>query len=164
MNELEKRTSTLKCIPLKSTSPFPSSSKMSMTLWTSGFCWSSGSDINSSTLRLPEPSKSSFLKRRAKRRSSYASTGNPNNFWMLDVFSWSAPPVPWHFLQMWLLLSVSISITSKCVTRSLYFILYLYKSCCFVTLLQLHLNQKQLHSQYTDLIKPVYNQKQCLCI
>lgn len=47
--------------PLKSTSPFPSVSKMSMTLCTSGFCCSSGSDMNSSTLSEPELSRSSFL-------------------------------------------------------------------------------------------------------
>lgn len=47
--------------PLKSTSPFPSVSNMSMTRCTRGFCWSSGKDINSSTLREPELSRSSFL-------------------------------------------------------------------------------------------------------
>lgn len=48
-------------LPLKSTSPFPSVSKISMTRCTSGFCWSSGSDMNSSTLSEPELSRSSFL-------------------------------------------------------------------------------------------------------
>ena len=32
-----------------------------ITLCTSGFCWSSGNDMNSSTLKLPELSRSSFL-------------------------------------------------------------------------------------------------------
>ena len=61
-------------IPLKSTSPLPSLSNTSMTLCTSGFCWSSGSDINSSTLREPELSKSSFLNLLPKRLISSAST------------------------------------------------------------------------------------------
>lgn len=38
-----------------------------------GFCWSSGKLINSSTLKVPEPSRSNFLKRRARRRNSYPS-------------------------------------------------------------------------------------------
>ena len=67
--------STKRTSPLKSTSPLLSSSNMSMTRCTSGFCCSSGSDMNSSTLSAPLPSRSSFLKRRASRRSSSASTG-----------------------------------------------------------------------------------------
>lgn len=47
--------------PLKSTSPLPSVSNISMTLCTSGFCCNSGKDMNSSTLRDPELSRSSFL-------------------------------------------------------------------------------------------------------
>lgn len=62
-------------IPLKSTSPFPSVSNMSMTLCTSGFCWSSGSDMNSSTLREPELSRSSFLNLFPSLLISSASTG-----------------------------------------------------------------------------------------
>jgi hypothetical protein len=59
---------TLNCdIPsinsLKSTSPFPSVSKRSMTRCTSGFCCRSCICINSSLLNAPEPSMSSFLKR-----------------------------------------------------------------------------------------------------
>ncbi|TNN80952.1 hypothetical protein EYF80_008608 [Liparis tanakae] len=49
--------------------------EMSMTLWTRGFCCSSGSDMNSSTLREPELSRSSFLKRFPRRLISSASTG-----------------------------------------------------------------------------------------
>lgn len=60
--------------PLKSTSPFPSVSKMSMTRCTSGFCWSSGKDMNSSTLREPELSRSSFLNLFPSRLISSAST------------------------------------------------------------------------------------------
>lgn len=61
--------------PLKSTSPLPSVSKMSMTRWTSGFCWSSGNDMNSSTLRDPELSRSSFLNLLPSLLISSASTG-----------------------------------------------------------------------------------------
>ena len=50
-------------LPLKSTSPLPSVSNMSITLWTKGFCCNSGKDINSSILKEPELSKSSFLNR-----------------------------------------------------------------------------------------------------
>lgn len=60
--------------PLKSTSPFPSVSNMSMTLCTSGFCCSSGRDMNSSTLREPELSRSSFLNRFPSLLISSAST------------------------------------------------------------------------------------------
>lgn len=60
--------------PLKSTSPLPSVSKMSMTLCTSGFCCSSGRDMNSSTLREPELSRSSFLNLLPSRLISSAST------------------------------------------------------------------------------------------
>lgn len=61
--------------PLKSTSPLPSVSNMSMTRCTSGFCWSSGRDMNSSTLREPELSRSSFLNLFPSRLISSASTG-----------------------------------------------------------------------------------------
>lgn len=61
-------------LPLKSTSPFPSESKISMTLWTSGFCCSSGSDMNSSTERAPELSRSSFRNRFPSLLISSAST------------------------------------------------------------------------------------------
>lgn len=50
-------------LPLKSTSPLPSVSKMSMTRCTRGFCCSSGNDMNSSTLSDPDLSRSSFLNR-----------------------------------------------------------------------------------------------------
>lgn len=60
--------------PLKSTSPFPSVSKMSMTRCTSGFCCSSGRDMNSSTLSEPELSRSSFLNRFPSLLISSAST------------------------------------------------------------------------------------------
>lgn len=66
-------------LPLKSTSPLPSSSNMSMTLCTSGFCWSSGSDRNSSKLRAPELSRSSLRNRLPRRLISSASTNNNNN-------------------------------------------------------------------------------------
>lgn len=62
-------------IPLKSTSPLPSVSNMSITLCTSGFCWSSGSDMNSSTLSEPELSRSSFLNLFPSLLISSASTG-----------------------------------------------------------------------------------------
>ena len=48
-------------LPLKSTSPFPSVSNISITRCTKGFCCNSGRDMNSSTLKEPELSKSSFL-------------------------------------------------------------------------------------------------------
>ncbi len=60
--------------PLKSTSPFPSVSNISMTRCTSGFCCNSGRDINSSTLREPELSRSSFLNRFPSLLISSAST------------------------------------------------------------------------------------------
>lgn len=63
------------CVPLKSTSPFPSVSNMSITLCTSGFCCSSGSDMNSSTLSEPELSRSSFLNLFPSLLISSASTG-----------------------------------------------------------------------------------------
>lgn len=61
-------------LPLKSTSPFPSASNISITRWTSGFCCNSGSDINSSILKDPELSRSSFRKRFPSLRISSAST------------------------------------------------------------------------------------------
>lgn len=60
-------------VPLKSTSPFPSVSKMSMTRWTRGFCCSSGRDMNSSMDSEPELSRSSFLNRFPRRLISSAS-------------------------------------------------------------------------------------------
>lgn len=59
---------------LKSTSPLPSASKISMTRCTNGFCCNSGNDMNSSTLNAPELSKSSLRKRLPKRLISSAST------------------------------------------------------------------------------------------
>lgn len=61
-------------LPLKSTSPLPSASKISITRWTNGFCCNSGSDMNSSILRAPELSKSNFLNLFPSRRISSAST------------------------------------------------------------------------------------------
>lgn len=61
-------------IPLKSTSPFLSSSNISITRCTSGFCCSSGSIINSSVLIEPELSKSNFLNRLPNLLISSAST------------------------------------------------------------------------------------------
>lgn len=66
-------------VPLKSTSPFPSWSNMSITRWTRGFCWSSGRDMNSSMLREPELSKSSFRKRFPNLLISSASTAMWNH-------------------------------------------------------------------------------------
>lgn len=60
--------------PLKSTSPFPSWSKISITLCTKGFCCNSGNDINSSTDNEPEWSKSSFLNLFPRRFISSGST------------------------------------------------------------------------------------------
>lgn len=45
---------------LKSTSPLPSASNMSITRCTNGFCCNSGKDINSSMLRAPLLSRSNF--------------------------------------------------------------------------------------------------------
>lgn len=56
------------------TSPLPSASNMSMTLCTSGFCCSSGSDMNSSMESAPELSRSSLRNRLPSRRISSAST------------------------------------------------------------------------------------------
>lgn len=70
----QKHTLIILSSPLKSTSPLPSVSNMSMTRWTSGFCWSSGNDMNSSTLRDPELSRSSFLNRLPSLLISSAST------------------------------------------------------------------------------------------
>ena len=67
-------TTTSYDAPLKSTSPLPSVSKMSMTRCTSGFCCSSGSFMNSSTLSAPELSRSNFRKRLPRRRISSGST------------------------------------------------------------------------------------------
>ena len=61
-------------LPLKSTSPLPSVSKMSITLWTRGFWCSSGRDMNSSILRAPELSRSSFLNLFPNRLISSMST------------------------------------------------------------------------------------------
>lgn len=47
---------------------------MSITRCTRGFCWSSGKDMNSSTLREPELSRSSFLNLFPSRLISSAST------------------------------------------------------------------------------------------
>lgn len=60
-SRLHETASVMIYLPLKSTSPFPSVSNMSMTRCTRGFCWSSGRDMNSSTLSEPELSRSSFL-------------------------------------------------------------------------------------------------------
>lgn len=59
---------------MKSISPLPSVSKISITRCTSGFCCNSGIDINSCTLNEPLPSISNFLKRLPNRRISSAST------------------------------------------------------------------------------------------
>lgn len=48
---------------------------MSITRCTNGFCWSSGSDMNSSTLSEPELSRSSFLNLLPSLLISSASTG-----------------------------------------------------------------------------------------
>lgn len=56
------------------TSPFPSASKMSMTRCTSGFCCSSGRDMNSSMDSAPELSKSNLRNLLPSRRISSAST------------------------------------------------------------------------------------------
>lgn len=61
-------------IPLKSISLLPSVSKTSITLCTSGFCCSSGSDMNSSTDNEPEWSVSSFRNLFPNRLISSAST------------------------------------------------------------------------------------------
>ena len=60
--------------PWKSTSPFRSVSKISMTLRTRGFCWSSGMLKNSSTEREPFLLRSNLLKLWLNRRISSAST------------------------------------------------------------------------------------------
>lgn len=59
---------------LKSIWPFPSSSIISITLLTSGFCCSSGMDMNSSTESSPSLFKSSFLKYLLSRLISSLST------------------------------------------------------------------------------------------
>ena len=61
-------------VPLKSISPLRSVSNISMTRCTNGFCWSSGSVINSSMLNDPELSRSSFLNRLPSLFISSAST------------------------------------------------------------------------------------------
>ena len=50
-------------LPLKSTSPLRSESKMSTTRLTSGFSFNSGTDTNSPILMVPDRSKSSLWKR-----------------------------------------------------------------------------------------------------
>ena len=100
--------------PLKSTSPLPSVSKISMTRCTSGFCCSSGSDINSSTLSEPDPSKSNFLNRFPSLFISSASTTSsaPNFtnvtyfmdlfFFKLDIHSYKRSLViGWILLHRW---------------------------------------------------------------
>lgn len=67
---------------MKSTSPLQSVSNISITRWTSGFCCSSGSDMNSSTDNAPLPSKSNFLNLRASLRISSASTIKKYNYSM----------------------------------------------------------------------------------
>lgn len=82
---------------LKSTSPLPSASNISITRCTRGFCCSSGSDINSSTLSAPELSKSSLRKRLPNRRISSASTaGGREREQKKYIFSFGAL----HFNQM----------------------------------------------------------------
>jgi len=73
--------------PLKSTSPLPSVSNISITRWTRGFCWSSGSDMNSSTLSDPDLSRSSFLNRLPSLFISSISTANiTHQHCMLFIF------------------------------------------------------------------------------
>lgn len=88
--------------PLKSTSPFPSVSKMSMTLCTSGFCWSSGKDMNSSTLRDPELSRSSFLNLFPNLLISSASTETHSLQTGRDLGALSAQATPPTITSTWL--------------------------------------------------------------
>ncbi len=81
--------------PLKSTSPLPSVSNISMTLCTRGFCCSSGKDMNSSTLRDPELSRSSFLNLFPSLLISSASTGvDRENNTEMDSISKHSPVWP----------------------------------------------------------------------
>ncbi len=81
--------------PLKSTSPLPSVSNISMTLCTRGFCCSSGKDMNSSTLRDPELSRSSFLNLFPSLLISSASTGvHRENNTEMDSISKHSPVWP----------------------------------------------------------------------
>lgn len=67
-------------LPLKSTSPFPSVSNMSITRCTSGFWCNSGKDINSSTLSEPDWSRSSLRNRFPSLLISSASTAVKNSW------------------------------------------------------------------------------------